>query len=331
MSTELPHGWALAPLGDLLQRIEAGKSPRCDTRPAGPEEVGVLKTSAMSYGTFRAKENMALLKDATWDERHLIRPGDLLLCRANSPEYVGSAVLVPQQFDGRLLLSDKSLRLVPAPGLDATWLMRMLRSPGVRRAILDASSGTKEGMRNISQAGLRALRVPVPPERLQRRIASALDAALPLHFHLSHGLTAFRRKLEVLDRSFVAAALNGSLGGGVGPATDWHWATVGDVGRVQLGRQRAPKYHAGPNMKAYLRVANVFEDRIDVTDVMSMQFDVEEFETYRLHAGDILLNEGQSPQLLGRPAMYRGELAEAAFTNSLIRFGCGSSGVTAGA
>jgi type I restriction enzyme S subunit len=92
-----------------------------------------------------------------------------------------------------------------------------------------------------------------------------------------------------------------------------------------LGRQRAPKYHSGDNMRPYLRVKNVFEDRIDVTDVMEMQFSPQEFERYKLELGDILLNEGQSPELVGRPAMYRGEVPGACFTNSLIRFRAGNA------
>ncbi len=103
----------------------------------------------------------------------------------------------------------------------------------------------------------------------------------------------------------------------------WHWTTVEKAGRLQLGRQRAPKHHDGPNMRPYLRVANVFEDRIDTTDVMQMNFDPEEFERYRLYPGDILLNEGQTPDLLGRPAMYQGAPSDCAFTNSLIRFQAG--------
>ena len=77
-------------------------------------------------------------------------------------------------------------------------------------------------------------------------------------------------------------------------------------------------------MRPYLRVANVFEDRIDTTDVMEMNFTPEEFETYRLHHGDILLNEGQSLELVGRPAMFRGELDGVCFTNSLVRYQAGA-------
>jgi type I restriction enzyme S subunit len=103
----------------------------------------------------------------------------------------------------------------------------------------------------------------------------------------------------------------------------WRWSTVDQVGRIQLGRQRAPRYHHGDNMKPYLRVANVFEDRIDASDLKYMHFEPAEYANYRLLLDDILLNEGQTPALLGRPALYRGIPGDVAFTNSLIRFQAG--------
>lgn len=105
----------------------------------------------------------------------------------------------------------------------------------------------------------------------------------------------------------------------------WRWSEVSQVGHVQLGRQRTPKHHLGPYMRPYLRVANVFEDRIDTGDVLAMNFTPSEYEVYRLKPGDILLNEGQSPEFLGRPAMYRGEVPGACFQNTLIRFQANSA------
>jgi type I restriction enzyme S subunit len=102
--------------------------------------------------------------------------------------------------------------------------------------------------------------------------------------------------------------------------TGWCWGRVSDVGNVQLGRQRSPAHHRGEHMRPYLRVANVYEDRIDTTDVMSMNFTPAEYESYRLEFGDILLNEGQSLEWVGRPAMYRGEVPGSCFQNTLVRF-----------
>ncbi len=76
-------------------------------------------------------------------------------------------------------------------------------------------------------------------------------------------------------------------------------------------------------MVPYLRVANVFENRIDLDDVKEMNFNPQEQATYLLKPGDILLNEGQSPHLVGRPAMYRGERAPCFFQNTLVRFRAG--------
>jgi type I restriction enzyme S subunit len=100
----------------------------------------------------------------------------------------------------------------------------------------------------------------------------------------------------------------------------WRWARIGQCGVVQLGRQRSPEHHTGKHLRPYLRVANVFEDRIDLRDVKQMNFTPEEFEVFRLRPNDILLNEGQSLDLIGRPAMYRGEVEGACFQNTLIRF-----------
>jgi len=93
-----------------------------------------------------------------------------------------------------------------------------------------------------------------------------------------------------------------------------------DAGNVQLGRQRAPKYQTGDHTHPYIRVANVFEDRIDLSDVLSMDFDDSDFLRYKLEDGDILLNEGQSTELVGRPAIWRSELEDCCFQNTLVRF-----------
>lgn len=66
-------------------------------------------------------------------------------------------------------------------------------------------------------------------------------------------------------------------------------------------------------------MANVYEDRLDLSDVLTMDFDEKDFADYRLIPGDILLNEGQSTELVGRPAIYRGEIADCCFQNTLLR------------
>lgn len=98
----------------------------------------------------------------------------------------------------------------------------------------------------------------------------------------------------------------------------WEILAVQEVGEVQAGRQVGPGFPG--ELRPYLRVANVYDGRIDGSDVKLMRFTDREFQRYRLESGDILLNEGQSLELVGRPAMYKGEPQDCCFQNSLIRF-----------
>ncbi|TVR13440.1 MAG: restriction endonuclease subunit S, partial [Planctomycetota bacterium] len=57
--------------------------------------------------------------------------------------------------------------------------------------------------------------------------------------------------------------------------------------------------------------------------VLSMDFDNRDYAKYRLIHGDILLNEGQSRELVGRCAMYSGQISDCCFQNTLLRFRSG--------
>lgn len=101
---------------------------------------------------------------------------------------------------------------------------------------------------------------------------------------------------------------------------EWEVASVKDCGSVQLGRQRSPDQMSGRWTMPYLRVANVFDGYIDYGDVLGMDFTPDERRTFSLKQGDILLNEGQSLELVGRCALYDGQDDAFCFQNTLVRF-----------
>ena len=146
---ELPTGWASVELGALIRRIEAGLNVKCEERPPDGSERGLVKISAVTWGKFNELASKTLLPDAQVDERNRIRSGDLLLSRANTIELVGAAVIVGH-IERRLYLSDKVLRLV-VDDHSKRWINYVLKSPGMRKAIEEASSGNQLSMRNLSQ------------------------------------------------------------------------------------------------------------------------------------------------------------------------------------
>jgi type I restriction enzyme, S subunit len=104
----------------------------------------------------------------------------------------------------------------------------------------------------------------------------------------------------------------------------WCWATIETVGDVLLGRRRADaEYVAGVDgrvLRPYVRVANVREDYLDLSDILEMPFSPVELETYRLQPGDIILSEGQSAELIGRSATYEGGREDLCIQATVHRF-----------
>lgn len=73
----------------------------------------------------------------------------------------------------------------------------------------------------------------------------------------------------------------------------------------------------------YLRVANVFDGYINFSDVNEMPFKSQEIDRFRLIEGDILLNEGQSVELVGRCAMFMDGPEDCCYQNTLVRYRAG--------
>ena len=148
----------------------------------------------------------------------------------------------------------------------------------------------------------------LPPLDQQRRIAEILwaaDEAVQAQSTLEQSAVTLR--MTLLRETFK-------------DRRDYPTCRVAEAGDVQLGQQRHPKFQTGEGSRPYLRVANVMDDYFNCTDVLSMDFAEGELAKFALEPGDILLNEGQSLELVGRCAMYDGAIRGCCFQKTLLRF-----------
>lgn len=156
------------PLGDLLARIEAGSSPSGTNEPPERNESGVIRVSAVGQWGFVPSESKTLVSSIHFDPARTVRAGDLLITRANTAELVGMSCLVETSFSN-LMLSDKTLRLVPTHETSASYLLEALWTANVRRQLRAIATGTGAAMKNISQEKLRGIEVPwlVPEQQTE--------------------------------------------------------------------------------------------------------------------------------------------------------------------
>ncbi len=283
-----------ASLSDYVERIEAGRSFSCDTRPAERDEWGVLKVSAMTYGQFRRLENKALLPGQAVRPEHQVWPGDLLISRANTTDYVGASVLVPA-LTQRLLLSDKSLRLVPKHDVEPRWLWQMLMSPPMRNYISAHASGTKNSMRNIGQRLLLAAPMPRVEFGEQQRIVAVLEDHLSRLDAGSDYASAAARRLRSLKMQIRDDAIRGnsqgecrlfdlverieagrSFGGAAAQAQAGEWGVV-KVSAMTWGEFRASENKA------------VAEHLVD--------------PRWEIRSGDVLVSRANTREYVGAPVL----------------------------
>jgi type I restriction enzyme, S subunit len=309
--SELPPGWAWTTLGAIAEVVGGVTKDSKRQNQLGLVEVPYLRVANVQRGWLDLDNVAAIRVPPAKAEALRLQPGDVLFNEGGDRDKLGRGWV----WDGQIPDCIHQNHVFRARLHSSDFLPKFLSYYGnsVGSRWFESAGRQTTNLASISLTALRKLPIPMPPAEEQRKIVEVLED------HLSR-LDAADLLIGTVDRRF-SPLVTSVLQETIPIETPAHWAavTVGEAGHVDLGRQRHPDWHTGPEMRPYLRVANVFEDHIDTSDLKQMDFSGV-FERYRLEPGDVLLNEGQSPEYLGRPAIYRGTPAEVAFTNTLLRF-----------
>lgn len=345
MPKMLPNGWVQTRLGDVCLPVP---SLRPEDSPS--TEFTYFDIGGIDNRTNQISEPKMLLgRNAPGRARQAVQNGDILFSTVRT--YLKNIARVDRDYPNPVASTGFTV-LRPADGISSDFLFWQILSDDFLEPLSELQTGgSYPAVRDRDVLGQPIF---LAPFQEQLRIVEKLNIALTgvergetaarraqsriKHYRaavLQAGVTGemtspWRRSAEARDaqtgqptdaRSSLIAEEPSESAVVLPPLPDsWTWTRVNRVGEVKLGRQRSPEHHSGENMRPYLRVANVFEARIDTSDVMQMNFTPREFETFHLRHGDILLNEGQSLELIGRPAMFRDEIRECCFQNTLVRF-----------
>ncbi|MFO1138435.1 MAG: hypothetical protein U1E41_05125 [Paracoccus sp. (in: a-proteobacteria)] len=105
----------------------------------------------------------------------------------------------------------------------------------------------------------------------------------------------------------------------VDPVPKYPTSPLSSVGKVSYGLQKSPANRPTSHARPYLAVVNVQRWRLDLNKIKMISVPDEDMPKYRLEYGDVLLCEGNSPDLVGRGAIWRDEIPDCVHQNHVLR------------
>jgi type I restriction enzyme S subunit len=350
LADKLPNGWAMATVARVGSvRLGRQVSPRHRTGLYPTKYLRLANLVPRGLDLTDVQE-----MDFTPDEREIyaLQPGDIILADSSgSKEHVGRAAIWQGQIPV-CCYQNHLIRFRPH-AVDSQFALLAFRHMASSGVFAQVARGV--GIQHLGLSRFANLPFALPPIAEQRRIASAY---LEREIHLQETRDALLSALSSIDaqnKEILAAAISGDLVGRIGKngsghstsrqwqlsrrsaqpslfgdgvdstlpdsgalPSGWTYVSVEEAGEVLIGKQLSREATPGSQSCDYLRVANVMDNNIDVSDIKQMYFSRDELKTYKLLHGDILLTEGGS--VTGRPAMYQGQPRNVCFQNSLIRF-----------
>ncbi|MEX0678712.1 MAG: hypothetical protein WD063_16660 [Pirellulales bacterium] len=268
-------------------------------------------------------------------------PGDVIYSKIDVRN--GAIGIIPDELGRVCVSSEYPVYAVDPKVAEARYVKMLFRTDVFRRKINSMISGAS-GRKRVQPSDLETVDVPLPQLPVQRKIVAAWEAAqryaaataarieqlerdIKSRLLADLGLKApqqamlpkaFAPRWSELERWSVMfnqlASVAIDVSGGKFPV-----ANLGDVAAVSYGIQKCPANRPGQHSRPYLRVANVQRGELDLREMKYIDVPNKEMSSLRLEPGDLVVCEGNSADLVGRPALWRGEIPDCVHQNHILK------------
>ncbi|MGV9214730.1 restriction endonuclease subunit S [Micromonospora sp. RB23] len=286
--TNLPAGWAIAPLDDLVDVLDSRRVP------VSSKERAQRPGPVPYYG---ATGPVGCIDEALFDE-------DLVLLGEDGVQFFDPSRPKAYVISGPAWVNNHVHVLRPGNAITLEYLHHFLNSFDYR----GFANGTTR--LKLTQAAMKRIPVTLPPLSEQRRIVAALDESLSRLALAESQVAQASRRLSNLERAFLRAieeevtlAPNTPLESLLAePLRNGHSAPASQQGKVRTISLTAV-------------TQGEFSERFSkMTDA-----DIVRVRDLWLKSGDILIQRSNTPELVGTAAHYRGPEGWAVFPDLLIR------------
>lgn len=314
-------------------RNVATLSPGYSGEPPAPDELcTVVPMDLVSEHGVLTTDNLRPFEDVS-NGLPFFEPGDVLFAKITPCMENGKGAYVETMPTRYGFGSTEFHVLRPRFVADGRYLYYYTFNPAFRAYAAENMVGAA-GQKRVSSRFLKDTRLFLPPVSEQARIATHLDASCAA---IDAAVTAKRAQIESLDgirKSLLQRVVTQGLKSEAGfvetgnlwlvkiPA-GWELTQLKRVAAVHGGLTLGKSYEGEDVTEyPYLRVANVQDGHVDLTDVTTLEVPPAVAAGVMLQADDVLMTEGGDLDKLGRGTVWEGQIEPCLHQNHVFAVRC---------
>ena len=176
---------------------------------------------------------------------------------------------------------------------------------------------------NMSTEWLKGYPIPLPPLAEQQRIIDRIESLFAkldeAKQKAQDALDSFEtRKAAILHKAFTGELTaqwrkKHSIG-----MESWETKKLSEVSTLQTGLMKGKNYSGKTVMLPYLRVANVQDGFLNLSEIKEIEVSEELIDRYSLKNGDVLFTEGGDYDKLGRGTVWQGQIKNCLHQNHVF-------------
>ena len=308
MSADFPQSWLRVLLNDVGE-IVTGKTPSTKNPDNFGGNIPFIKPADLDNGGYVTR-TADTLTDAGAKLVPTIPPNSIpVTCIGN----LGKVGITNQTSATNQQINT----VVPSSQVDYRFVYYQLQT--LKPWMQENASATTVTI--INKGKFSKAPVALPPLAEQKVIADKLDTLLAQVENTKARLESIPQILKRFRQSVLAAAVSGRL------TEDWRGSpdlTGWESGELSRFIEK-PRYGSSAKSQKsgdipVLRMGNLQDGKLDWADLVYTS-DPEEIEKYRLEPGDVLFNRTNSPELVGKTSIFKGE-RDAIYAGYLIKIKC---------
>jgi len=302
-------------MGDIIKISEVAQQIRGVSY--SPSDVGdqrngfvpILRATNITASGIDLNDLVWISEKVVSDQQYLKKDDIIVAASSGSKSVIGKAARLDTDWHGSFGAFCKVIR--PNGNLiDPKYLHYYFQTADYRNIISHYATGAN--INNLRNEHLANLIIPCPSRKTQKKIVSILDEAYQLHQKDLNLMELFDDLSQSVFYELLEKA--GFLD------NDHQSVSLSDISEVVSGVTVNAKNNL-PRWKEYnyLRVANVQDGHLDLTEVKKIKTSEGEFKKYKLEKNDIILTEGGDPDKLGRGTLWMDEVKDCIHQNHIFR------------